>query len=270
MNGLAFVATLRAKQLPKSESTNMLHNILKMEIEAYNLVSGPMDMPHIYLRFNLLVNIAFLLEILGEYEQAIRFWKEYAKNIKKFGPEVDEVLGYRLGLVFFKAGRHGDAKKALASSLAGARSDLDKFSEERILYALGYVYLKSGENQKAMSFFEDGLKLALELEWNNASDHIIGLAHSGAQLERSFLTDYLLKTIPQKSIRTSLSKIVIRAINCVRLGDSSIPKTLDDAGLKLKPPSPKLPSYIASVDLEPVPSTDVNRYLVSPLSYTKS
>ena len=33
----------------------------------------------------------------------------------------------------------------------------------------------------------------------------------------------------------------------------------------LRPPSPKLPSYIPSIDLEGAPSTDLNRYLVADL-----
>jgi len=264
MNGISFVNVMRSKQLLSSESNKLIYEIIKMEIEAFNLVKGPKDTAHTYLRYNLIANIAFLLEILGDYGKSIKFWKDifepYIKD--ELDSEFNKVLGYRLGLIFFKAGQKKQCEKYLIRALRGALSDKDKFLTERILYALGYVNVYFNNDYKAMTYFKKGLRLSFELrEWHSVIDHTIGLIYCNSLFNNINILSKGINLISQQSIKNLINLILNEAQLNKDQTHETIKYKLEKYNIKLKSPSPKLPSYIANVDLEPIPDRDMNLYL---------
>jgi len=127
-NGQALAYTMSA--LESAERDKLLMKIFDEEAIVYNKLIAT---PHKYLRYNVLANMAFLLELMGRYREAIRFW-EGAFNREKM-----EAINYRIGILQMKVGENEGAYHSLEKALSSYERDGNEFHELEAIYALAFV-----------------------------------------------------------------------------------------------------------------------------------
>ncbi|MDX1389200.1 MAG: hypothetical protein R3344_08420, partial [Acidobacteriota bacterium] len=211
--------------------------------EAFALVRTGHDSPRVYLRFNLLANTAFLLEVSGRPEVAISTMRE-AFDLG-MGDSDDErarwrsTLSYRLGMMHARCRDFEAANLWLERAReATARSDRNGFIHERVLRAAGSVAFESGDRGRARHLFEQGLELS------RAGRSRDGTLWHGIALIAT------LRSSGEDRAATCIGR-TLELEDAVEIGTLTSPP----------PPSPKLPAYIPEIDLEEVPKLDINRYL---------
>lgn len=263
-NGRALMYTLEAKQAVSEQREALLQKSFQLEIQAYTLVGKERGIVFAYLRYNLLANITFLLEISQRFEMAVSFWKRaFESNLAVGNPGFELAFQARLGLLMSKAGHYEDAEDILKQAFSKAIQLTDLYYQERIGYSLAYLYLQSGDTVQAAALFMEGFRLSTDMRlWENCLEQLTGALHCAAQCCNltlfSELTTYFaeLPVDPRHEISAKLQAFILSQ-KCPSRTD------LEKGGISLKPPSPKLPSYIPEIDLEGKPERDLNRLLVS-------
>lgn len=167
INGKCLGRAILASKLEKLEKEQIILEIIKDEMEAYKLISHEPSFYLVYLRFNLLANIAFLLEILGNYTKAIEFWERaFAPILANDGQyrESEKALTYRLGVLNINLSEFEKAKVLLERALELARTEGHPFHLNVILYAIGYLRLLTGDtSDDLLTLLEEGKDLAFHL-----------------------------------------------------------------------------------------------------------
>lgn len=167
INGLCLGRTIIGNKLNGKEKESFLQNIIKEEMNAYKLLKGNSNHHLIYLKFNLLANIAFLLEILEDYPNAIKFWeKAFAPILASDGQykEGEKSITYRLGILYVKQNDLKQAELLLERSLLLVRHEKNRFHLNAILYAYAYVKLLNGDKSKDINqLLNEGKKLSKDL-----------------------------------------------------------------------------------------------------------
>lgn len=248
INGKALVGSLMVKTAPEIEKNRKLTDVIKNELDALSLVKNGKGPHYTYLRYNLLANIAFLLEIIGDNTQAIKFWDRafglYLDTSR--GQRFEPVYLYRIGIIYWKNEEINLAVTSLDRALEAASALKDKFLEERIIFALSYIQFYSGEVEKAREHFKVGFEISWDLrEIKTCVIYLQGLFQSSKKL----------KDIEQMNAIEDLTTEIKLCFPHIEF-----PVSLEESIL---PPSPKLPAYLPSIDLEISPKVDLNRYLVS-------
>ncbi|WP_017615439.1 tetratricopeptide repeat protein [Nocardiopsis salina] len=246
LNGRALVASLRARRLAPEEREERLHEVMRQEVAAFQLATRGSDPRHVYLRHNLLANTAFVLEMLGQFDEAIRFWhRAFGQFLGKSGHAgaFEPIYRYRVGVLEWKAGRQ-EALPSLREALHLATLRHDRFQAERIRYAVGYVCLDLGLIEEAVGHLRAGLSQAWELR-----DPLACIQHATA-----------LCTAAQRSGKTRLDRAVRRWLRLT--GHHALAEVDGELEPAPAPPAPKLPAYIPGIDLEPTPNINLNVYLV--------
>lgn len=254
MNGLALnEAVLWRRCLDKQDH---YRKAFALERDAFDLVREGDSPARTYLRFNLLANSAFLLEMSGNYELAIRtllnafdFGLDESLGRKKVWRST---LGYRVGVLHHKAGANHEALGLLRDAAESDSSPESWPTHERVLRALGAVEFHEGHYSRAADTFAWGLRLCVagrsaQGTAEHARNLIVSLLRSGQKhracgVYEELLSEEGLETIPAEAFAQSGS--------------------LDE--LQPSPLSPKLPAYFPELDLEGIPSIDLNLFLGKP------
>ncbi len=253
LNGMSFMDTVASSKLEGEEKNKVLEAVLERELKALALIKMEKDSGSLYLKYNLLSNITFLLEISKDYRSALEFWK--TAFTKLIGD--DHGYLYRTGMLSWKAGKIDDGLNYLKKAFQTALSQKDRLDSERILYALGYVNLDVGNYEESIRNFGEGLKISLILrESEQIEEHIQGFLYASymeGKMEENLVTlqdicsnfedvlpNELLELLKKDTVLSS--KIIVEK--------------------KLRHPKTKLSSYHPSVDLESVPEIDMNEYLI--------
>jgi hypothetical protein len=235
-NGLALNDVLRFRS-DTSLSYRLKDAFRRLEM-AFNLVREIDSNQAVYLRYNLLANMAFLMEIGERWEVAISLMEqvfaiEMGHTFSDKG-KWDASLSYRLGLLYLGAGDHEKCKQWLERSLSGT-TDESWFLRERVLRGVVVAAFKRGDHSSVLAAANEGFELCIA---NRSFD---GTVWHG----------------------TSLSKL-FRLLNDTQ-NYNRIQNRLTDEGIDLpsveRPVSPKLPAYIPELDLEDIPILDLNVYL---------
>jgi hypothetical protein len=226
----------------------------RLEQEAFRLVRDGSTPARAYLRFNLVANSAFLVEMEGNFELAIELLSK-TFDVTEGGTVSDvalrngrAALGYRLGMLHYRAGERDQAARLLEEA-AGQDLAVESWAtRERILRALGAVQFDRGELTAAADAFATGLALcedgrAAEGAFEHGRGLFAALVAAGRREEAEELRARLhdeeeLKLFAEHADATTLE-------------ERFLPST----------PSPKLPAYIPEIDLEEVPEIDLNRFL---------
>lgn len=247
MNGLALIESLRWRGQHKQQRHS--EQAFALELDAFELVRDGNHPARYYLRYNLLANAAFLMEMQGQFDVALEIFQEaYDFGLQKAQSSEDRwksTLGYRVGVLHYRAGRFEQAEAFLRAALDREWLAENWAHQERLLYALGRVSLQRKAYRQASSLFDQGLKICLRVRAaRGARDHGRGRA---VALSR------------QGKIRAANSF-------CGRLsrqeGLALWPTGVVSADdLPLTEPSPKLPAYFPEIDLEDIPAVDLSRYL---------
>lgn len=221
--------------------------------QAFDLVREGPTPARMYLRFNLIANAAFLLEMRGEYQHALNiFGKAFELDVP--GAAVQEHrwrsnINYRIGALHRRA---GDLEAACTCLREAAKHDLatDTWAtHERILRALGVVHLQRGAHGEAAEAFAAGLAACRRARSREGTlVHARGLA---AALGRAGRKPEAGAVVEELSAEEGLT---------VDLGTDTDP-VHGDRGTRL---APKLPAYIPEIDLEGIPAIDLNQFLGHP------
>lgn len=166
INGLCLGKTILASKKKNEAKNKDFVHIIQREMEAYKLISNQTSFRLIYLKFNLLANIAFLLEIQGRYDQAINFWeKSFAPILANDGDyqEGEKSLTYRLGVLKIHLNKYEESRKHLNRSLQLAEVENNQFHINVILYALGYLEISIGNHKESIRYLNEGYKISLHL-----------------------------------------------------------------------------------------------------------
>ncbi|HWO75954.1 MAG TPA: hypothetical protein VNM69_08675 [Bacillus sp. (in: firmicutes)] len=253
LNGMSFMETVAASKLEGEEKNNLYDSVLKREMEALALIKNQKDSASLYLKYNLMSNITFLLEIRRDYKSAVEFWK--SAFTKLIGDETGYL--YRTGMLSWKAGQIEEGVHYLKRSYQNALSQKDRLDSESIVYALGYVNLDIGNYEEAIKYFSEGLKISFILrEYTEIEEHIKGYLRASSLEEK---LDENIATL--KAICANFDGVLPENISeffkneTPRLREILFKKTL-------RHPKTKLSSYHPSVDLEAVPEIDMNEYLI--------
>jgi hypothetical protein len=260
-NGEALVYTLQAKELSSGAEREALYReSFRLELKAYELVRGMKTPAASYLRHNLLANITFLLEISRRFAEAVEFWSRaferyLAADSRVFAAAFDA----RLGVLLFKEGRGDEALDVLERAHALCHAEGDLFYEERACLALGYVAFHSGAHERALAAFSAGARLAIRLRDETAYQaHLAGVLWS---LAAGGDVETFEQAVTGAARGGHAGPWLETLVTEIKAGhDPSA--ALKRAEVTIPPPSPKMPSYIPSIDLEGAPARDLNRYLV--------
>jgi len=162
-------------------------------------------------------------------------------------------------MLLFKAGRHDEAIETLWRVRDLCRVTHDRFYEEKVYLALGHALHGSGRTAEALDAYREGARISVDMRTPDAyADHARGAlvclaaAGDGAGFER--LVAQLAGMEPTAAIAEAIRGAP---------ADLAPAERLAAAGVRPPVPSPKMPAYIPSVDLEGAPARDLNRYLVS-------
>ena len=242
-NGLALNRAIEWRR--ESGCTATYEEAFRLVKSAFDLVRESRSRAAGYLRFNLVANLAFLLEMNGRYDLAI----EALARAFDFGPgsptelpSGHTALSYRLGVLCHRLGDRDRALAHLREAEAVDGSAENWPTRERILRAIGAVCLATGTPEEAEAAYREGLLLSRE---NRSAD---GTAEHGSGLVAAL-------------VRQGHTTEVEETIEA--LGEEAIsigpPEQIEP-----RQPNPKLPAYFPEVDLEEVPEVDLNRYLAAP------
>lgn len=174
INGICLGKTILANKLKGKERETTLYELIKEEMKAYKMLQNESSFYLVYLKFNLLANIAFLLEILEEYQTAIQFWE------KAFAPilandaqnrEGEKSVTYRLGILNIKLGNYEQAEFLLERSLLLARNENNKFHINVILYSLIYVKLLNNRSKNIIDSIIEGKSISIDLNDKKMSEN---------------------------------------------------------------------------------------------------
>ena len=263
LNGQALVRSLRAKNLSKKDASKELEKALTLEIQAFNIAKGKVGADFAYLRYNLLANITFLLEITKQYNNAIKFWTKSFEQYLISKDSSFEIAYYtRLGLLKFKEGLVKSSIEELNKALKSSVSIHDSFYQERVLYSIAFIELNEKKFNESLSHFKKGLEITRDLqEMSSFYMHLCGALWNAAYLNDNRLfwdtVSLGLKLVVNEHHKTLLNSLKKSA------KDKNLINLLKNNDMEIPLPSPKLPSYIPSIDLEGTPSQDINRYLLS-------
>jgi tetratricopeptide (TPR) repeat protein len=200
---------------------------------AFSLIRSLNDAPAAYLRFNLIANTTFLLEMRGAYTEAAQTF-ERAFNVHDQDIELSTTLMYRIGTLWLRAGDLHKARLYLCRAATGSAGDW--WSHEVVLRALGALEYASGRVSQAVDQYLQGARCSIDARARRGSLHHV----------KSIQNIAPGSTVEQECVQELLQSGVLR-----QELDTYQPLAL---------PS-KLPAYVPEIDLESLPVLDLNRFL---------
>jgi tetratricopeptide (TPR) repeat protein len=249
-NGLALNEAIQWRQHPPCEAVRS--RAFDMVHAAFNLVREGSDPSRVYLRFNLVANAAFLIEMEGQYNLAIdilaRTFEYRMGGSETAQKSLRGAMDYRVGVLKLRAGVLDEAHQRLEQAAQEENDAENGATYEHILRALGTVALKRRAFADARYFFKTGLDLCLSAR----------AAEGAREHGRGLVAAFLLKGERSKAeelvsfLKAEEGLTVMDPRTLDHLGDNAIPLSL---------PAPKLPAYIPEIDLEDIPKIDINRFL---------
>lgn len=163
-NGLCLGETIQALKLPNIEKEKEIEKVFKKEMEVYKIISKEVEYKYIYLKYNILANMAFLLEINKDYKNAIRFWERaFSPMLNSKSIDAEKTLSYRLGIIHIKIGDFEAAQNYLKRSLELSRIEKNSFDSIIILYGLAYHSLSKNNFSLSEKYIQEGLELSKKI-----------------------------------------------------------------------------------------------------------
>ncbi len=251
LNGLALNEAILWRR--NAAAVDHFHRAFSLERDAFGLVAEGKDPARTYLRFNLLANTTFLLEIQGNYPLAIDTFKKVFELELEDASEKRErwrsTVGYRIGVLHFRAGALEEAHRCLCDAAEQDSYTESWATQERILRARGLVELDLGSPEQAAGTFSQGLQICREAR-----------SAEGAREHGRGLLATLLANGKMREAR-DLAGCLASEEGVDLVSEGELDRARTGAALRPRPPSPKLPAYFPEIDLEGIPCTDLNRFL---------
>lgn len=175
LNGLALNDALRWRRDPEGWSHSYA-SAFQLVREAFSLVAD-LSTPHAaYLRFNLIANMSFLVEMKGDYGAAARALERTFELDGGPPPELGADIAYRLGVLWFRADSSARAREYLLRS--SEDTALDWARKEVVLRAFGALEKKNGSSEQAVRHHLEGARICLDARARHGAMH-----HAASVLE---------------------------------------------------------------------------------------
>ncbi|OQD51873.1 hypothetical protein BM536_037420 [Streptomyces phaeoluteigriseus] len=256
LNGLALGAAIDARRTDDTEKRDLLfQEAFELEFNAFRMVREMPGDSAFYLRYNLSHNLAFLLQITGRHQQAEDFLRSVSATMLGTGrPEFFVPHHYAIAVLQLRRGSHELAAASFGAAIRVAGALRDPFHLEKLLAAAGYTDLRRGDHAGAARHYRDAARTARRLCDESAfAQDLAGLLWAltlgGSRWDRHTLT---AARVWYPDVAGAYDRGV---------GGAELAEALTRAGAEITPPSSKLPSYLAAVDLEGLPDRDLNRFL---------
>ncbi|MFE7649412.1 hypothetical protein [Streptomyces phaeoluteigriseus] len=256
LNGLALGAAIDARRTDDTEKRDLLfQEAFELEFKAFRMVREMPGDSAFYLRYNLSHNLAFLLQITGRHQQAEDFLRSVSATMLGTGrPEFFVPHHYAIAVLQLRRGSHEMAAASFGAAIRVAGALRDPFHLEKLLAAAGYTDLRRGDHAGAARHYRDAARTARRLCDESAfAQDLAGLLWAltlgGSRWDRHTLT---AARVWYPEVAGAYDRGV---------GGAELAEALTRAGAEIAPPSSKLPSYLAAVDLEGLPDRDLNRFL---------
>ena len=233
LNARALNCALEYRQTSDLSLFRAAHDL---EANASRLVAVGSSHERVYLRMNLLANMAFLWESAREPQNAIRVFEQVFEKRVSSDPLAQATLGYRLAVLHTKAGNYERAHHVLAD-LGDGMPPEEWCTIDHLLRARAHVAIRTHRYNEAERLARRGYGLALD-----AHSYTAAVAHAQA----------ILQILKVESRTPEIHELVEQVVG---LG---VTRAALDRPLTLRP---KLPAYIPEIDLEDVPSYDTNMRL---------
>ncbi|WP_322905682.1 tetratricopeptide repeat protein [Paenibacillus campi] len=253
-NGLSFMDTVAASRLTGSDKQQQLEAVFYRERTAFQLIKQDNNPGALYLRYNLLSNMTFLLEIKGDYQNALKMWESAFNRLLKN----QHAFEYRTGMLAWKAGELEKAISLLLKARDEATRQEDRLDLEGINEALGYIFFHKGQYEQAFDYYELGMELSWSLaHWSECKRQLIGCLKAMQEMQQQ-----TPERIWNKMIQFAKEPRIAQAERQF-FAQSRVDIWSQVATYKLKMPKSKLSSYHPSVDLEMTPDVDMNDFLIN-------
>ncbi|MET9889237.1 tetratricopeptide repeat protein [Streptomyces sp. NPDC006465] len=256
LNGLALAAAIDARATEDTERRDVLFKeAFELEFDAFRMVREMPGDSAFYLRYNLSHNLAFLLQITGRHRQAEDFLRSVSATMLGTGrPEFFVPHHYAIAVLQLRRGSHEEAAASFGAAVRVAGELRDPFHLEKLFAAAGYTDLRRGDHAAAARHYRDAARTARRLCDEPAfAQDLAGLLWAltlgGSRWDRHTLTAARI-WYPEAAGAYDRG-----------VGGEELAEALTQAGAEIAPPSSKLPSYLAAVDLEGLPDRDLNRFL---------
>lgn len=256
LNGLALAAAIDARGTQDTERRDLLFKeAFELEFDAFRMVREMPGDSAFYLRYNLSHNLAFLLQITSRHRQAEDFLRSVSATMLGTGrPEFFVPHHYAIAVLQLRRGSHEEAAASFEAAVRVAGALRDPFHLEKLLAAAGYTDLRRGDHTGAARHYRDAALTARRLCDEPAfAQDLAGLLWAltlgGSRWDRHTLEAARI-WYPQAAGAYDRGA-----------GGEELAEALTQAGAQIAPPSSKLPSYLAAVDLEGLPGRDLNRFL---------
>ncbi|WP_432020715.1 hypothetical protein [Streptomyces sp. 1222.5] len=256
LNGLALAAAIDARATEDAQRRDHLfEEAFELEFKAFRMVREMPGDSAFYLRYNLSHNLAFLLQITGRHRQAEDFLRSVSATMLGTGrPEFFVPHHYAIAVIQSRRGDHAEAAASFAAAIRVAGALRDPFHLEKLLAAAGHTDLRRGDHDGAARHYRDAARTARRL-----CDEV-----AFAQNLAGLLWALTLGETPWDRHVLTAARIwypEAAGAHDRGVGRDQLAEALTRAGAEVAPPSSKLPSYLASVDLEGLPGRDLNRFL---------
>jgi hypothetical protein len=256
LNGLALAAAIDARGTGDTERRDALFKeAFELEFEAFRMVREMPGDSAFYLRYNLSHNLAFLLQITGRHRQAEDFLRSVSATMLGTGrPEFFVPHHYAIAVLQLRRGSHEEAAASFGAAVRVAGELRDPFHLEKLFAAAGYTDLRRGDHAGAARHYRDAARTARRLCDEQAfAQDLAGLLWAltlgGSRWDRHTVSAARV-WYPEAAGAYDRGA-----------GGEELAEALTHAGAEIAPPSSKLPSYLAGVDLEGLPDRDLNRFL---------
>ncbi len=252
-NGKALVLALRARAAPAArDRTRLLEDAMRLEFRAFDSVPAGRSAEHVYLRYNLLANLTFLLEIMERFPEALGFWnRAFGQFLHAQGRDTFErSYRYREAMLRWRADQPAAAADELAGILRITGEREEWFVAERVYEAAARLAVREAGPRQAAGLYLRAAALAYHnRDWAVFARHLRSMAlcakRAGADRMLAEATE-LLAALPAD----------------IGVTDRNPPEdTGEDLAMLLPAPNPKLPAYLPLLDLEPTPKRNLNVYL---------
>ncbi len=157
LNGQALNAALRSR-IARDAAGEWIDLSFRLEKTALRTSTMLRNSQGSYLRYNLLANIVFLFEIVGQSDRALAFWDKSFSNLAtttKSGP-----YWYRRAGLLAKAERLAEA--AEASSKASQVLSNEPWAMERVVWQQMVIADRSGRHDEVPALASVGARLAMQ------------------------------------------------------------------------------------------------------------
>lgn len=138
LNGLCLANTMLVLQAGHDREQALM-GIFEQQADLHRSLGNPQSN---YLKYNVLANMAFILELIPRIPAAVTFWQ-------RAFPEARDAISYRVGLLQYKMGTPHEAADSLRAATEAAQKNGNPFQELSAVYALGYVEAHSGTRPQA-------------------------------------------------------------------------------------------------------------------------